>query len=256
MWDAAVTDFLAGGPAVSPALQSWHSSYRGIGRGEVELEAFPEPFLGPLVQPAAVFLALNPGQVDLSFQGRDGIFADEIRDTGSYSAWAASWPYLRDPWVAKKRTNRHHSTRLQFMRNWFGDPHLPASAMVGFELYPWHSAGVSALLCPAREFVEEFVWQPVAELGALVFAFGAPWFPILESALGLRVVDRLGFGGRKYRSTVASRSVIVLTNDKGITVIAEKHAGFASPPSREETVLLKEELARRLWPGSSTPPRL
>jgi hypothetical protein len=246
MWDTTIADFLAGGSAIPPAFQRWHSSYNGTGRGEVELAAFPEPFLGSLVQPKAVFLALNPGRADLSFQGRDGIFATEIQAAGSYSAWAASWPYLRDPWVAKKGKNPHHSSRLQFMRNWFDDSQLPCSRMVGFELYPWHSTGVTGPIRPDRELVEEFVWRPVAELGAPVFAFGAPWFSILESVLGLRVVARLGLNGEKYESAVASRSVIVLTDDKGLSVIAEKHAGSACPPSRDETYRLKDGLDRLL----------
>src|SRR2546423_817081 len=94
MWDQAVAKFLDGGPAVPASLRSWASAYRGTGRGEVEADAFPEPFLGALERPAGVFLALNPGRADLSFQGRQSIFADEIRAAGSYSAWATSWPYL------------------------------------------------------------------------------------------------------------------------------------------------------------------
>jgi hypothetical protein len=246
MWDAVVADFLAGGPAVPPALRQWYSSYAGTGRGKPELDALPEPFLGSLIQAKAVFLALNPGQADLMFQGRDGIFAGEIRRAGSYSAWAASWPYLQDPWVAKKGRNRHHSTRLQFMRNWVGDSQLTSSEMVSFELYPWHSAVLNAPIRPDLSIVEEFVWGPVAELRAPVFAFGAPWLSILETRLGLEVVDRLGPDGRRYPSTVASRRVTVLKSKGGVTIIAEKHAGSAGPPSREETLLLKVELARWL----------
>jgi hypothetical protein len=93
----------AGGPAVppDPRLRSWADAYRGRGRGEVNLNALPEPYLGALDhRPVGVFLALNPGRAVLGFQGRSGLFADEIRHHGTYSAWAATWPYLRDPWVA------------------------------------------------------------------------------------------------------------------------------------------------------------
>ena len=248
MWDAAIAAFLAGGSAFPTSLQGWCSSYTGgrTPQGAVRLAAFPEPFLGPLVRPAAVFLALNPGQADLAFQGRDGIFAEEIHERGSYSAWAASWPYLRDPWVKEKGPNRHHSSRLRFMRDWVEDTNLQPSSMVGFELYPWHSTRVTGPLRPDRKYIEGFVWGPVAELGAPVFAFGAPWFPILQHTLGLRVIDRLGLGGRDYGSKVASRTVLVLTNDKGVIVVAEKHAGAAGPPSQKETERLKEALDLRL----------
>ena len=52
----------------------------------------PEPFLGPLLsgRPAAVFLALNPGQAHLGFQSRTGIFAEEIETYGSYTEWAST----------------------------------------------------------------------------------------------------------------------------------------------------------------------
>ena len=247
MWDAAVADFLAGGDGIPATLQRWAASYQGKGRGQVEWDAFPEPFLGTLSRrPKGVFLALNPGRVDLRFQGRNGIFAKKIHAAGSYSTWAASWPYLRSTWTDIKGKNRHHATRLEFMRTWAADPHLPGSAMVAFELYPWHSTAVTGPMRPDPSFVEEFIWRPIAELAAPVFAFGAPWSSILEKGLGLRVVDRLGLGGRTYGSAVASRSVAVLKNESGVTIIAEKHAGSAGPPSRVETLLLKDALDRWL----------
>lgn len=248
-WDSVVDDFLSG-RQIRPCLKPWAESYRGRGAGAVEWDALPESFLGPLTKPQGVFLALNPGQACLRFQGRDGIFADEIRaNGGSYSVWAASWPYLRDPWVKEKGRNRHHSTRLRFLRDWIGDKELPGSAMVSFELYPWHSARFNGRRAfeGAKELIVEFVWKPVAELGAPVFAFGADWFPILDPIcekriLGLEVVERLGACGRPYGSKVESRSVMVLRNKDGLTVIAEKHLGAAGPPSPDETYMLRDAL--------------
>lgn len=248
LWDAAIAEFLAGGLAVPAALEDWAQSYTGKGRGAVELEAFPEPYLGSLsVQPSAVFLALNPGQADLNFQGRKGIFAKEIERMGSYSGWAASWPYLRGPWTDpdKHGTNRHHSSRLHFMRTWVGDPRLGGEEMVTFELYPWHSTAVTARMRPDPAVVDEYVWRPVAELGAPVFAFGAEWFRILKS-LGLQEVVRLGGATAHYGSTVASRTVALFTNDTGAKVIAAKHSGSATPPRRDEALLLRDTLSRWL----------
>ena len=71
--------------------------------------------------------------------------------------------------------------------------------MVTFELYPWHSTAVTARMRPDPGVVREFVWQPVRQLGAPVFAFGKPWFDLLEDGLGLQVVDRLGDGGSPTR---------------------------------------------------------
>lgn len=246
LWDAVVSEFLTGRSVLSPDLEQWTRSYHGKGRGRVERSAMPEPFLGPLRRPRGVFLALNPGRADLSFQGRNGVFADEIRAAGSYSTWAASWPYLRDPWVPAKGVNRHHATRLQFLRTWFGEPNLSQELMVSFELYPWHSTAVTGAMRPPKAIIDGYVWKPVAELKAPVFAFGAPWLHILEKELGLEVVDRLGAGGRDYGSTVASRSVTVLKSEHGVTVVAEKHRGGAGPPSRAETDLLRDALDRWL----------
>ena len=108
-WDEIVDAFLDGGPAAPARLKAWANSYQGRGRGSVVWEAFAEPFLGRLDQrPAGVVLALNPGIAHLDFQGRSGVFADEIRAMGSYTVGAASWPYLRDSWVVVKGRNRHH----------------------------------------------------------------------------------------------------------------------------------------------------
>lgn len=77
-----------------------------------------------------------------------------------------------------------------------------------------------------------------------VFAFGAPWFPLLEHGLKLAVVDRLGAGGRPYPAGVASRTVAVFQTDDGLTILAERHFGSAGPPSATELQLLKGETAR------------
>jgi hypothetical protein len=249
-WDRAIGRFLVDGPAVppDPQMRSWAEAYRGRGRGAVTRDALPEPYLGALDRrPAGVFLALNPGQAVLDFQGRSGLFAAEIRRHGTYSAWAATWPYLRNPWVAAMGPNRHHTSRLKFLRTWTGQPTLTADAMVAFELYPWHSTAVTAPMRPDPGIVREFVWQPICELGAPVFAFGKPWFDLLEDKLGLQVVDRLGVGGRPYPTEVPSRRVLVLRDPDGSVVIAERHLGSAAPPRRSEARVLREAIER--WLG-------
>lgn len=82
--------------------------------------------------------------------------------------------------------------------------------------------------------------EPVEELGdVIVFAFGAPWFSLLPR-LGVEVVARLGAGGTRYGSMVASRAAIVGRMPGGSLVVAEKHTGSASPPSRREVELLRD----------------
>jgi hypothetical protein len=122
VWDQVIADFLEGKPTnTRPPIDCWCKSYTGPG---VELEAFPEPYLGDLFgEPKAVFLALNPGPAALDvksergdFQSRTGIFANEIRKIGSYRAWASSWPYFRKPWGH----NSHHFPRMEFLKRWMG----------------------------------------------------------------------------------------------------------------------------------------
>jgi len=244
LWDESVEDFLGGGSAVPLQVEPWFASYRGSGAGKVDIDALPEPFLGDLAaSPRAVILALNPGRA-FPFQRRTGAFAQDVRACGSYTEWAAGWPYFDGSWERETgRPNPHHRTRLQFLRRWYDDETLPAAAMVAFELYPWHSTGITATMRPDPLIIQKYVWAPIAELGAPVFAFGAPWFGLLDDGLGLRVVARFGAGGRDYGSAVSSRAVTVFETPSGVRVVAEKHSGSARPPSADETRRLREALS-------------
>ena len=245
VWDNVVDGFLAGDRHLSDDLQVWASAYRGQGAGKVEWDALPEPYLGPLDRrPSAVFLALNPGESSPKMQSATGVLADEIGRMGSYRAWAASWPYLRDIWVKNMGRNRHHTSRLTFMRRWWDRPGLKADDMLSFELFPWHSARLTAPIRPDPRVIREFVFAPIEELDAPpIFAFGADWFSMLEDHLCLPVRARLGVGGHPYPTQVADRAVVVFSLPSGAPVIAVKQGGYAGPPSAPETVLLQEGLA-------------
>ena len=244
VWDEVVDRFLAGDRALSEDLQVWASAYRGQGAGKVEWDALPEPYLGPLDrQPRAVFLALNPGASSPKMQSATGLLTDEIRRMGSYRAWAASWPYLRDIWVKNMNENRHHTSRLKFMRRWWEQPELSADDMLSFELFPWHSARLTAPIRPDPRVIREFVFAPIEELDAPpIFAFGADWFSMLEDHLRLPVIARLGDGGHPYPTRVRDRAAVVFSLPSGAAVIAVKQGGYAGPPSSQETVLLQEVL--------------
>lgn len=244
LWEGAIADFLEGHPP-PPTLAGWMAAYRGRGDGAVDVDDLPEPYLGPVgPRPKAVLLALNPGRADLTFHGRRGVFAEEIRQLGSYGAWAATWPYLRDPWVAQKGANLHHERRLAFLRHWFDEPGLTAAEMVSFELFPWHSSRINGAMRVDAALVREFIWEPLDDLGVpLVFAFGVRWFALVE-ALNLRVVDRLGVGGRPFPSAALSRAVLVAATPAGGLAVAMKHVGSAGPPTREDVWRLRAALGR------------
>lgn len=248
-WDDVIASFLRNGAGykLKEPLGRWFEAYSGAGQGQVVREAFPEPYIGDLAagRPRAVMLGLNPGRVDLNLQGREGSFAREIRALGSYHRWAATLPYFGETWRQAHGKNRFHEARLRFLRDWFG-PCFDCREVLTFELYPWHSTQVNALIHPDPDVINRFIWKPIAEMGnPITFAFGAPWMTFVQGGnMGFSIKARLGDGGQKYGSRVLSRSVLLACSPKGGIVIVEKHRGGAGPPRTDETELLRDYLAQ------------
>jgi hypothetical protein len=262
-WDAHIAAWLKGEDQLPPRLSGWFDSYVGVGPGEVTREGFPEPYHADLLglehTPRLVVLGLNPGEFRPRFQARDGIFAKEIEQHGSYSEWATTCPYNRPPWTRPDEMgrNRYYQARLQFTRNWLQEPGADHRDLLIFECYPWHSKSITAPLKPPPKDIEEFVWQPIAELPVQdVFAFGKPW-DALAGALDLRITGELGCGGTDYGSKVPSRAVRTYRLPSGQRLVVEWHAGSAGPPSAMETALLRAALVRPSGDGQSegTTPR-
>ncbi len=241
-WDEHVGAWLAGDDPMADPLPRWFASFQGRGAGLVTREGFPEPYAGDLLGrvglPRLVVLGLNPGVYHPPFQARDGIFADEIRQHGSYSAWMATGPYFRAPWTTKIGPNRYYRSRLSFAQRWLDDPTATPTDLLIFEAYPWHSTAVTAPMRPPPDILDAFVWQPIAELPTQeVFAFGQPWNHLV-SGLG-PPTDALGLAGRDYGSAVPSRAIRVYALPSGQRLIVEWHTGGAGPPSGTETAILK-----------------
>ncbi|MBM0229487.1 hypothetical protein JNW87_32480 [Micromonospora sp. ATA51] len=138
--------------------------------------------------------------------------------------------------------NQYYQDRLEFTRRWLQEPSADHRDLLIFECYPWHSKSIRAPLEPPPEVIEEFVWQPIAELPVQdVFAFGRPWDDVAQ-ALGLREAGKLGFGGTDYESVVPSRAVRMYSLPSGQRLVVEWHAGSARPPSEKETALLRDTL--------------
>jgi hypothetical protein len=244
-WDAHTARWLGGDDTLDPPLDRWFASYAGGGRGVVNREAFAEPYGGDLRgKPRFVILGLNPGAVSLDFQARDGVFANAIREAGSYSAWAASHPYMGEVWTRAKGRNLYGSTRIKFARTWLEDASLELRDLLTLELYPWHSTGVTATMRPPDDILDTLVWRPLGELPVIdVFAFGAEWARVFKR-LGMTPVDHLGRGGRDWGSTVPSRRVLVYATPSGQRLIVEWHSGSAGPPRTEEAERLRQALHR------------
>ncbi|MFG2169470.1 anti-phage DNA glycosylase Brig1 [Micromonospora chersina] len=248
-WDAHIAAWLNGEDQLPPWLEDWFDSYVGAGLGEVTRQGFPEPYHGDLLglehTPRMVVRGLNPGEFRSRFQSREGIFAEEIKRHCSYSRWATTCPYYRPPWTLPDEMgeNRYYQARLEFTRRWLQDPSADHRDLLIFECYPWHSKAITAPLRPPPEVIEEFVWEPIAELPVQdVFAFGRPWHDVAQ-ALGLKETGTLGHGGTDYGSAVPSRAVRVYSLPSGQRLVVEWHAGAAGPPSAEETALLRKALS-------------
>lgn len=245
-WDQHVAAWLAGDDPLPDPLPRWFASFQGYGAGLVTRDGFPEPYAGDLLGrnglPRLVVLGLNPGVYHRPFQARTGIFADEIRQLGSYSAWMATAPYFRRPWTTEIGPNQYYLSRLRFAQRWLDDPTATPTDLLIFEAYPWHSTAVTAPMRPPPDVIDSFVWQPIADLPTRdVFAFGRPWHDLV-SGLGLPQTHALGRGGRDYGSAVPSRAICVYALPSGQRLITEWHAGAAGPPSETETAILKAAL--------------
>lgn len=189
-----------------------------------------------------VILGINPGQADVSFQGRDGIFAREIAELGSYSAWAATDRYRKPAWESRHGTNRYARAQLNFVRRWTEDAELSAADLLTVELYPWHSKNVTAAMRPSAAVLQEFVWAPLAETTApLFFAFGAPWALMCEQ-LGLKPECRWGPGGKDLGSKVESRTVVTYRVSTEQRVVVCWQQGYAGPPGAEDIHRLRAAL--------------
>ena len=254
-WDEVTNEWLAGGDPMPEPLPSWYESYAGRGAGQVTRDGFAEPYLGDLAgSPRIVTLGLNPGRFHAGLQSRDGTFAGEIRELGSYRAWATGNPYLGEVWESLHGPNRYHRNRLGFARHWLDDQSVEGRDVLTMELYPWHSTKVTAAMRPPAEVVDEFIWQPLAELEVSeAFAFGKPWLRICET-LGLPMVGRWGTGGDSLGSPVASRTVVGFELPSAQWVLVCWQSGYAGPPAATTRCGCVRRSRALVQPANHAPP--
>lgn len=238
-WDDVVRSFFAGGsPHLElPELRRWFAVYAGKGRGVVTTEAFPEPYIGPLSpeagEPRVVALGLNPGEADLAFQGRSGVFRWEIDAWGGFARWAVSAPYLREPWRSRHRHNRYHAGLRSFAQAWTGDPSVRSEDVLVLELFPWHSDKVTARMRPDLELVDRFVWAPLSEVETeVVVAFGKEWGAVAER-LGLLEQAH----GAHFRVPTRQLRVFELPSGQRLAVVWQP--GYSGPPGPDDVGALQ-----------------
>jgi len=239
-WDDYIHDWLTrpSSPPLPAPFAEWFASYGG----SVTKEAMPEPYGGQWEAPRMVILGINPGEADLTFQGRNGIFAREIAELESYSAWAATDRYRLPPWEGRHGINRYGRAQLNFARRWTDDEALSGTDLLTVEMYPWHSKNVTATMRPPAGVLKEFVWRPLAEVSLpFFFAFGADWARMCEQ-LGLEPENRWGAGGKDFGSPVKSRTVITYRLSAEQRVVVSWQQGYAGPPGAEDVTRLRAVL--------------
>jgi hypothetical protein len=192
-WDDHIRGWMSGQDPLPDPLPRWFASYAGKGRGAMTRDGFAEPHQGDLLgkahQPRLVVLGLNPGGFVPAMQARDGAFAREIAHEygGNYSGWAAWAPYMRDGWTTRYGRNKYVAGRMTFTGRWLGITHSVPNDLMGFELYPWHSTGLTGRMRPPTDVIDEFVWQPISEIDSeFAFGFGREW-DAAASSLGCAV---------------------------------------------------------------------
>lgn len=238
-WNSEIRRWVDGDHVLSPTLRRWQRSYNGRADGVVDLDVFPEPFIGPLrrsAAPALVMLGLNPGAPAPSFQGPNGIFTQQIART-SYSEWAASGPYTCVAWENANGRNKYHRDRAAFAQRLHQNESIRPEDLLYLELYPFHSRRVTGPIRPPLDLLQRFVFDSIAELDVeFVFAFGSPWYAAarmltLGEGVSLEVAwSAPSRSARRYRIN-AEQSLIVLSQ-----------SGYAGPPGPQDTEALRQEL--------------
>ncbi len=251
-WNECVDLFLEGGPVFSPAFSDWFASCRGAGRTEVSTTCFPEPFIGDLTgHVKAIILGLNPGRPFPELQSREGVYAEAIRKAGSYTSWAASWPYLSEAWTSfRGKANPFHKSRYDWVQAWTGESTSPSDSHLVVELFPWHSVDLPQPFEPNIDAIARYVWDPLAEFGPLpIFAFGSKsLFEVIPKLPGVEVFAHLpeaGESASKYGFSAPSREVMIAQAPTGgLLYIANHHGSDRLPPLSELEVHRK--LAERI----------
>lgn len=246
-WDEVIGAWRPGQDTWPGALHAWFTSYAGKREGKVDLDQYPDPWVGDLrgekSEPRLVVLGLNPGVGYDRLQGVDGTWTERIREVG-YSRCLQRSP-AEDPetWLPEHGKQSPYWVRLaNFAQRWLQDPSADHRQVLNFELYPWHSRKLTAGITSPPAVVKEYVLDPIGEIGVDdVFAFGAAWFEV-GAALDLPLVARWGADGDPWPTRLAGWVVEVRRLPSGQRLVVSRQQGYSGPPGQQRLELLRERL--------------
>jgi hypothetical protein len=246
-WDEYLARWTRGEVEIPARLQDWAQAYNGRGAGAVQLQHYPDPFVGDLRgethTPRIVMLGLNPGIGFDGLQSQGGLWANRIAAKGYSQCFERSPAEDPNGWLTEcGGPSLYWSKAIRFAQRWLGDASAGVHDILNMELYPWHSRLANGAMRVPPEFAKEFVFDPISEIDAeLVFAFGADWFAT-AARMGLSVSKE--FSNEELQSPAKARwrlSVFDLTQDQKLVVSSQ--AGYAGPPGEARLIRMKQLLS-------------
>jgi len=250
VWDDVLQQWISGRRDLDPPLDEWMRSYQGTGAGAVDLDHYPDPYIGDLrglrSEPRLVFLGLNPGVGYDELQGDNGIWTRRIAEVGYSRCFERSPEDDRENWVQLHgKRSRYWINIIRFTRLWLGDDGAGMPDILNLELYPWHSAKITGSMKPPARLLQEFVWDPIEEVPVgEVFAFGRYWLDVCRD-LELEEVVYFGPGADPVPGSDMHHWRLGLFRlPSGQLVVTSSQEGFAGPPNEERTAIMREVLER------------
>lgn len=209
------------------------------------MEYLPEPYIGCIRNPKAVFLNYNPGPVLTGLQERrGGQFIDELKAIDSYENFARKVPYFE----AKGRSFWYPRKRFAARLLGINDDHFN---ILGLELCPWHSNSfklTSSEIAKLQSYLFHEVLQ-VAELAAknaelsTIISVGKNYYDLFL-ALGLKQIKEsnpnIEHWPRSYNGNPVTRSFSLWESNSGARYLNTYAQGGNTMPSPAFDQIIKE----------------
>lgn len=258
-WDEVLDGWHSGPEHLVAPLDRWHNSYQGKGDGRVDLDHYPDPYVGDLRgergEPRLVFLGLNPGIGYDQLQGDEGTWTRRIRRLGYSRCFERSPAEDSVTWKQMHggKESAYWRNVIRFAGRWVDDPEVGVHDLLNLELYPWHSRKIVGAMRPPPDLVDDLVWKPVQEAPVgEIFAFGRAWLDVCRN-LGLEEVCTYGPDTEPVPgSPMQHWRVSMFRLDSGQLVVASSQMGSGSPPGPERVRLLQDLVAHHRDGGRSS----